>query len=111
MIGYNRLGSNGRFGNQMFQYAALRGIAAHHGYDWKVPSPEGNHESNYGLFDCFEMSGVGAENLGFVPDNFPSYKASTSAFDEKLFNGCPDNCNLHDYFQTENYFSTKYLYT
>lgn len=27
MIGYNKLGSNGRLGNQMFQYAALRGIA------------------------------------------------------------------------------------
>ena len=28
MIGYNRLGDNGRFGNQLFQYAALRGVAA-----------------------------------------------------------------------------------
>ena len=32
MIGYNRLGVNGRFGNQLFQYASLRGIAAKHGY-------------------------------------------------------------------------------
>ena len=30
-IGYNGLGNNGRLGNQMFQYAALRGIAAHRG--------------------------------------------------------------------------------
>ena len=28
MIGFNHLGRLGRFGNQMFQYAALRGIAA-----------------------------------------------------------------------------------
>ena len=104
MIGYNRLGSNGRLGNQMFQYAALRGIAAYHGYEWKVPSPEGHHESNYGLFDCFKMSGVNAGNLGFVSDRFPTYKANTSTFDENLFNKCPDNCNLHDYFQTEKYF-------
>ena len=27
MIGFDRLGKNGRFGNQMFQYAALKGIA------------------------------------------------------------------------------------
>ena len=40
MIGYNRLGDNGRLGNQMFQYAALRGIAAKHNYDWVVPEPE-----------------------------------------------------------------------
>ena len=34
MIGYDRLGSNGQLGNQMFQYAALRGIASYHGYEW-----------------------------------------------------------------------------
>ena len=28
MIGHNHIGRNGRFGNQMFQYAATRGIAA-----------------------------------------------------------------------------------
>ena len=26
MIGHNHLGKNGRFGNQMFQYAATKGI-------------------------------------------------------------------------------------
>ena len=105
MIGYNRLGSNGRLGNQMFQYAALRGIAEHHGYDWVVPSPEGPHQTNYGLFDCFEMTGVDKNNFGLVPGNFPTYKASTGAFDEKFFNSCPDNCNIEDYFQTEKYFT------
>lgn len=105
MIGYNRLGSNGRLGNQMFQYAALRGIAEHHGYDWVVPSPEGPHQTNYGLFDCFEMSGVDKNNFGLVPGNFPIFKASTGAFDEKFFNSCPDNCNIEDYFQTEKYFT------
>ena len=37
MIGFNHLGSLGRLGNQMFEYAALRGIAAHHGYEWCIP--------------------------------------------------------------------------
>ena len=105
MIGYNRLGSNGRLGNQMFQYAALRGIAAHHKYDWVVPSPHGPHQTNYGLFDCFEMTGVSENNFGLVPKNFPTHKASTGAFDEAFFNGCPDNCNIEDYFQTEKYFT------
>ena len=105
MIGYNRLGSNGRFGNQMFQYAALRGIAAKHNYDWVIPSPEGPHQTNYGLFDCFEMSSVGKNNLGTVPSRFPTFKANTAAFDQDFFNNCPDNCNIEDYFQTEKYFS------
>ena len=105
MIGYTKLGSNGRLGNQMFQYAALRGIASNRGYDWIVPPPDGPYDSNYGLFECFEMSGVGQQNLGVVPNSFPTYKASTGAFDEDFFNNCPDNCNLEDYFQTEKYFS------
>ena len=37
MIGHNHLGKNGRLGNQMFQYAVTRGIAAKHNYDWCIP--------------------------------------------------------------------------
>ena len=37
MIGHNHIGHNGRFGNQMFQYAATRGIAAKHGYQFAIP--------------------------------------------------------------------------
>lgn len=105
MIGYNRLGSNGRLGNQMFQYAALRGIATNLGYEWTVPSPVGSHQTNYGLFECFEMKSVKENNFGLVPNNFPTYKANTGAFDEEFFNNCPDNCNIEDYFQTEKYFT------
>ena len=38
MIGFDRLGKNGRFGNQMFQYAALKGIAKKNNYDFCMPS-------------------------------------------------------------------------
>ena len=31
MLAFNNIGSLGRLGNQMFEYAALRGIAAKHG--------------------------------------------------------------------------------
>ena len=36
MIGFDRLGKNGRFGNQMFQYAALKGIARKNNYDFWI---------------------------------------------------------------------------
>ena len=49
-IGYNQLGSNGRFANQMFQYAGLRGVAAHRGFDFKVPPPGNYGRSDYALF-------------------------------------------------------------
>ena len=38
MIGFNALGQLGRLGNQMFQFAALKGIARHHGYQFVSPS-------------------------------------------------------------------------
>ena len=36
-IGMNNLGKNGRMGNQMFQYAALVGIAKQCGFDFRIP--------------------------------------------------------------------------
>ena len=104
MIGYNRLGSNGRLGNQMFQYSGLRGIAERHGYEWVIPPPDDYYEANYGLFDCFEMKSVKEKNLGFVPHKFPTIKSKVFSFDSDFFENCPDNCNIEDYFQTEKYF-------
>lgn len=101
-IGYNRLGSNGRLGNQMFQYAGLRGIAAHKNYDWLIPEPISYGDGNYGLFDCFEMSSVDEKNFGFMSGN--SVQTGCFHFNEEFYNNCPDNVNLHDYFQTEKYF-------
>ena len=37
MIGFDHIGTMGRLGNQMFQYAALKGIAAHRGYEYTIP--------------------------------------------------------------------------
>jgi hypothetical protein len=101
-ISYNQLGSNGRLGNQMFQYAGLRGIATNRGFDWVIPRPESYGDSNYGLFDCFEMSSVREENFGFL--NKQSVQTGQFHFSSEFFNNCPDNINLHDYFQTEKYF-------
>ena len=38
MIGMNALGSNGRLGNQMFQYASLKGIARNNGHNFCIPN-------------------------------------------------------------------------
>jgi hypothetical protein len=101
-IGYNRLGSNGRLGNQMFQYAGLRGIAAHKRYDWVIPPFDGYGDSNYGLFDCFKMSSVKEENFGYIQGQ--SIQSGCFHFSQEFFDNCPDNINLHDYFTTEKYF-------
>ena len=38
MIGFNYLGKMGQLGNQMFQYAALKGIANQNGYNYCIPN-------------------------------------------------------------------------
>ena len=38
MIGLNYLGKMGQLGNQMFQYAALKGIARNRGLEYMIPN-------------------------------------------------------------------------
>ena len=102
MIGCNRLGSNGRLGNQMFQYASLRGIASNRGFDWVIPPEEYSHTANYGLFETFNMTGVKKDNIGFVGGGI--LMEDGHQFSEELFEKCPDNVSLDGFFQTEKYF-------
>lgn len=103
MIGYNNLGSNGRLGNQMFQYAALRGIAAKRGYDWCIPPDTYDHKDNYGLFETFEMINVKESNIGFVSGDY--IQENNHCFIPEFFDECPNNVSLDGYFQTEKYFT------
>jgi len=100
-ISYNKLGSNGRLGNQMFQYASLRGIANYNQYQWMIPPPDYNHKDNYGLFDTFEMKHCKPENLGF--NDAMSVTEKTHGFDDSMFY-CTDGVNIDGYLQTEDYF-------
>ncbi len=103
-ISYNRLGSNGRLGNQMFQYAGFRGIANNRRFDWVIPPENSESTCNYGLFECFKMKHVAEENKGFGFSNWQTIDSKIFHFDEELFNNCPDNVNVNSYFQTEKYF-------
>jgi hypothetical protein len=86
----------------MFQYAGLRGIASNRNFEWLIPRPDNYGDSNYGLFDCFEMSSVEKENFGQL--NGQNIATGQFHFSQEFFDNCPDNINLHDYFQTEKYF-------
>ena len=120
MIGYDRLGTNGRFGNQLFQYAALRGIAAHHGYEFCIPPDDHHTYANYGMHHPFKLPHL--KHQGFVnknnsPQAMYSYeslkqlnastknvKESVYYLDEDLFNNFEDGNNLDGFCQTEKYF-------
>jgi hypothetical protein len=86
----------------MFQYSGLRGLAAKNGYSWLIPPPNNYGDSNYGLFECFKMGSVKSENFG--NQNCQSIATGCFHFNQDFFNHCPDNVNIHDYFQTEKYF-------
>lgn len=101
MIGFNYLGQYGRLANQMFQYASLRGIAATKGYDFCIPKTDyGDKWKDNKLFDVFEMKSV--KNIGFIPADF--YQEKQFHYDPEYVDNCPDNVNLHGYFQSEKYF-------
>jgi len=92
----------GRLGNQMFQYAALKGIAAHRGFDYTIPSYDPNLQiDNYGLLEAFELTTNG--NVAWLR-NQNTVQERHYHFDEELFNTCPDGVNICGFFQSEKYF-------
>ena len=102
MIGNNRIGCNGRLGNQMFQYASMRGIASVKGFDWVVPPENYDHTANYALFETFKMTNVRDKNIGFVEGEI--LKETIHCFDKNLVDSCSDDTDLDGFFQTEKYF-------
>jgi len=103
MLAFNQIGNLGRLGNQMFEYAAVRGIAAKHGYNWCIPPFNRNGIENYSLHQCFKLESVKEENLA-VRDDFGYVQERFFHFDDELFENCPNDVSIHGFFQSEKYF-------
>ncbi len=102
MIGFNHIGTIGRFGNQMFQYAALKGIAANRGFDYTIPPEDSRIQiDNYGLLEAFGLTTN--KNIGWIESTNVEQERFFH-FDQELFDSCPDNVSLHGFFQSEKYF-------
>ncbi len=109
MIGFNALGQLGRLGNQMFQYASLRGIAAKNGHVWMMPPPAESYDKldewkDHQLFYPFNMSTVQNLNVQYTDGERPVVNEKTFGFDDDLYNNCPKWVDVRGYLQSEKYF-------
>ena len=91
MIGYNLLGQLGQLGNQMFQLASLRGIAANNGYNYCFPI-HGNVFKDFlgnnlriDIHNPFTLEGVNPLNVQFIDQDRPVVNEDSYYFNEKLF--------------------------
>lgn len=105
MITNLNLGSSGRLGNQMFQYAMLLGIKHKHGFA-VILDETINSSSIYGhceLLTCFDLKECHFFNRRdiYTPIN---YQEERFNFDRRFFKKIVDSTNFEGYFQSEKYF-------
>lgn len=111
MIGFNALGQLGQLGNQMFQLASLRGIAANRGYNYCFPIHNEVVVDSLGnklrvdVQNAFTLQNVNPLNIQFIAGGRPVMNEDGFHFNEGLFNDCPDWVDLRGFFQTEKYFA------
>jgi hypothetical protein len=105
MISYFNLGENGRLGNQLFQYAALKSLGLKKNYEVKIPDLQTkqwhNQQcllSNFNL-DCGILNNSDLEKFQFEYD-----EPDPMEYDPGFFS-IPDNTNLAGFFQSTYYFS------
>jgi hypothetical protein len=110
MITNFKIGFDGRFGNQIFQFAGLFGISRKIGYQLVIPENNliGKNKNYNGsdfiekfdLYDCFKID---TNFLGIPTDIQRIYHEKTFHFDSNFFS-ILDNSEIHGYFQSEKYF-------
>jgi hypothetical protein len=105
MVTSLNLGENGRLGNQLFQYAALKGLATKNGYKLKIPNPSSKswHGQTCMLdkfnIDCEFINSEDLKNLKYHY-NEPDWKS----IDYNFFN-IPEFTNINGFFQSIFYFN------
>ena len=96
------LGRRGRLGNQMFQYAALLGIARRMGYDFCIPASDAADLWNqHQLFQAFDLPSL--TRIGVNTDE-PQVWPRHFHFDPEIAYACPDDVDVIGYLQTQRYF-------
>ena len=109
MITFSDIGSMGRFGNQMFQFASTVGIARKLGFDPVFPIErfteiqDPNSYNGCKLLECFNIPGQMIKLSSDIKIN-SIYRENRFGYNQETTQ-LPDNITLSGYFQTEKYFN------
>jgi len=106
MITMSNFGSNGRLGNQLFQYAFMFSLSKQNNYEMCLPSTNSNFYKNYDLysesnsfFDCFYS------NVFIFEKNITHNRFKEKSFHYDInFPNYIDNCDYSGYYQSYKYF-------
>ena len=103
MIGINYVGKRKeRLANQMFQYAAVKGISKNRGYNWCVPPSNWKSSKDdwqeHQLFQPFKLTSMNPLQVQRIDDSRPVVEEKSFHFDEELYNNCPDFVSLLGFF-------------
>lgn len=104
MITFYKLGENGRLGNQLFQYAALKGLATKNGYDMKIPNPK--TKIWHGQICLLDKFNIKSEYLleEDIKKLLYSYEEKSDTRPDLNFFKIPDNTSIDGYYQSIFYF-------
>ena len=104
MITFVQLGSLGRLGNQLFQYAALRGLGLMNGYETKIPNPDNKEwHGQRCLLNNFNIQSkyLNANDLNKLRYTYDEVDHMTN---DKCFYNIRDYTNINGFFQSTFYF-------
>lgn len=108
MLTFTELGSYGRFGNQLFQYAALKATAMKHNYVCKVPNfynKTFHGQSCQLTYLNIEADVLTEKDLASIKANIVEPPNSTPGqFYPNLLSKVEPNSNLFGFFQNTKYF-------
>lgn len=101
MITFSKLGQYGQLGNQLFQYALLRAVAARNGYEVGVPRRFMGAKGR----DLVELAPFAITAPGLPADFRPRarFTETSHRYDPAVFDQ-PDGTDFFGFFQSEKYF-------